>query len=145
MKESAPAIVLINCPACNSEVSNQAVACPKCGQPINASSVKAAPPSATIPLKKGIGYSADNSTKMIILGVILIIAAVVSVIGAQYIYEHGPETIHVDLLPNNLKESTRAEQLSALRTKADVMKYGGIGAGAIGGILLIVGLLKKNE
>jgi uncharacterized OB-fold protein len=28
------AIALINCPACNSEVSNQAIACPKCGHPI---------------------------------------------------------------------------------------------------------------
>jgi hypothetical protein len=27
-------ITLINCPVCSSEISNQAVACPKCGQPI---------------------------------------------------------------------------------------------------------------
>jgi hypothetical protein len=27
--------VLIDCPACNSLISNQAAACPKCGQPIN--------------------------------------------------------------------------------------------------------------
>ena len=34
---------LISCPACNSKVSNQAASCPRCGQPIAASSVQPQP------------------------------------------------------------------------------------------------------
>ena len=40
-QQSSP--FLINCPACSAQVSNQAISCPTCGQPINASNYSSTP------------------------------------------------------------------------------------------------------
>jgi len=43
--------ILINCPACNAQVSNQAPTCPRCGQPISGSTYqpRSARPTASAP------------------------------------------------------------------------------------------------
>lgn len=74
LKEAAArnAIALINCPACNGEVSNQAVACPKCGHPIKAEpAVKVSPQRTFIPLKGKRRYSAGAVIGLGIIGFLI--------------------------------------------------------------------------
>jgi amino acid transporter len=71
---------------------------------------------------------------MIIIGIVLIIAAVVAVVASQQMYDHAAQVWMF----------TSAPRGNEMRTQADIVKYGGIGGGVIGGILLLVGLLKKS-
>lgn len=58
-------ITLINCPACNSEISNHAVTCPKCGHPIKVPHPdKASTPSTFIPLNR----ASSSTPRKIIVG-----------------------------------------------------------------------------
>jgi hypothetical protein len=66
---------------------------------------------------------------MIIVGVVLIIAAVVAVIASDSMYYEAARYA-----------VSKAEEM---RMQANVVRYGGIGAGVIGGILFLAGLLKK--
>jgi hypothetical protein len=65
-------ITLINCPACQLEVSNQAAACPKCGQPIKAPPpVKVSSAKTFIPLKKKPSYTAGKIIGIGALGLLI--------------------------------------------------------------------------
>lgn len=71
----------------------------------------------------------------IIIGVVLIVIAVIAVLVAQSRYETASGV---------WGQLTVAESYT-MRQEADIVKYSGIGVGFIGGILLLAGLLKKNE
>ena len=71
---------------------------------------------------------------MIVIGIVLIIAAVVAVIASQQMYEQAAQVWMFTSAP-------RGDQM---RMQADIARYGGFAAGAIGCILLLVGLIKKG-
>ncbi len=71
---------------------------------------------------------------LIIIGIILVIAAVIAVIAAQpMLQQSGYVYMFKDMAKGN-----------QMRLTASIIIFGGYGAGAIGLILLLVGLLKKN-
>ncbi len=73
---------------------------------------------------------------MVIIGVVLIIAAVVAVIASESMYETASGVA---------RTYGPGSQYNEARTAAAVVRYGGIGAGVIGGILFLAGLLKNRK
>jgi hypothetical protein len=72
---------------------------------------------------------------MIVIGLILIVGAVAAVIASQSMYEQAA----------NVWMFTSAPRGNQMRMQADIMRYGGFGGGAIGAILFLAGLLKKDR
>lgn len=72
---------------------------------------------------------------MIIIGIALIIIAVIAVLVAQSRYETA----------SGVWGRLTVTESYTMRQEADIVRYGGIGVGVIGGILFLAGLLKKNE
>lgn len=76
-----------------------------------------------------------NNKVKVIAGVVLIVVAIVAIVASQPLYREA------DMVYWNV-DMERGEQMYMT---ANIIKYGGFGAGAVGAILLLVGLLKKSE
>ena len=104
------------CKQCGTEYEDEASYCNICEINLNESNDD-----------KGSLVVSDVNQSMVIIGVILIIAAIAALIATGSMYE--------DL--NGMKANADIAK--------DIIRYGGLGAGAIGLVLLLVGLLKQSS
>ena len=77
----------------------------------------------------------SESNTRLVLGVALLVSAIIAAIAAQPMYRKA----------NTVAMFESMERGNQMSLTADIVKYCGYGAGAIGIVLLFVGLMKKSE